>query len=77
MGQDSCPAFISIDFAQLVKIYGPTSKGDLRRYSPSECLGLGIGMKVSPPRVRGVDEAEGGPARREPVFRRDRSPVES
>jgi IS1 family transposase len=29
----------SIDFAQLIKVYGPTSEGDHRRYSPAECLG--------------------------------------
>ncbi|HWM93653.1 MAG TPA: IS1 family transposase [Thermoanaerobaculia bacterium] len=27
-----------IDFAQLIKVYGPTSEGD-HRYSPAECLG--------------------------------------
>ena len=28
-----------VDYAQLVKIYGPTSTEDQRRYSPVECLG--------------------------------------
>jgi IS1 family transposase len=28
-----------IDFAQLVKIYGPAPEGPQRRYSPAECLG--------------------------------------
>lgn len=28
-----------IDFAQLVKVYGPSPEGPQRRYSPAECLG--------------------------------------
>lgn len=30
---------IDVDYAQLVKIYGSTSKEDQRRYSPVECMG--------------------------------------
>jgi hypothetical protein len=30
---------LDVDYAQLVKIYGRTSKEDQRRYSPVECLG--------------------------------------
>jgi IS1 family transposase len=34
------PTDDEIDFAQLVKVYGPaTGKGDERRYSPAECTG--------------------------------------
>lgn len=28
-----------VDYAQLVKIYGPAPKGEQRRYSPPECIG--------------------------------------
>jgi IS1 family transposase len=30
---------MDVDFAQLVKIYGPASQEDQRRYSPPECIG--------------------------------------
>jgi len=34
------PTDDEIDFAQLVKVYGPaTGHGDERRYSPAECTG--------------------------------------
>ena len=29
-----------IDFAQLIKVFGPTPKGNENRYSPAPCLGI-------------------------------------
>lgn len=43
-----------IDFAQLVKIYGPTSKKDETRYSPAECVGCKKVVVTGNPRGRDV-----------------------
>ena len=39
MGVETRAFHGAVDYAQLVKVYGPDPKEDQRRYSPAQCLG--------------------------------------
>jgi hypothetical protein len=40
---------VDVDYAQLVKIYGKSSKEDETRYSPAQCIGIKIDMVTGSP----------------------------
>lgn len=55
--------FATVDFAQIIKTYGPTEdKGQARKYGPLECAGIRKARRIGRPRYGpGVNLLCGGP----------------